>query len=273
MTPEAHLLVKWREFTALFHMKDVGAEWALSILVPQSMNWTDSVFHRRLRKFLCMAPYPPIVRLTLIALPWGLTAASPAGPPPCWPPWLSIVVRRRAKQPPASDFSREAFFGAGLRLLCEVGCDERWLPCERPDSVTQNACALPLFWETAHPVPSFAVTPAHPFLCLSDQEDGQHWLGQPNWKLLQLKPKYLDLFRQIGSSWLYMPLKQASSVLFRLSKYTCCTLYIMTTSSLFWFVSKRIFCTLHAVPKRLSHILYSWGTSTHNTFPASFTGQ
>ena len=45
----------------------------------------------------------------------------------------------------------------GLRLLAEVGYDERWLPCERTDSVTQNACALPLFGEncflSSHPPP------------------------------------------------------------------------------------------------------------------------
>lgn len=38
----------------------------------------------------------------------------------------------------------------GLSLSCEVSYDERRLPCEHPDSVTQNACALPLHWEIIH---------------------------------------------------------------------------------------------------------------------------
>lgn len=86
----------------------------------------------------------------------------------------------------------------GLRLDDEGGCDERWLPCEFTDSVTQNVCVCvwaphPL-WETEYPVQSFPVTSGSFFVhfCLRRWTATSGKKAKKKKKLLQPNP---------GSTW------------------------------------------------------------------------
>ena len=93
---------------------------------------------------------------TLMLFPWGLTAASLADPRHRWPAWLATggeTCQAAARFCLLPWFKQRGIF-TGLCLLGEVGYDERRLPCESTESVTQNVCALPLRWETGYPVQS-----------------------------------------------------------------------------------------------------------------------
>lgn len=148
--------------------------------------WTDPVSHRLLRKFLCMAQPPPIVFFVFSHINYVSLRTHCSVPQ--WPTSLpaGLVGYWRQSSQATACFCLLPWFKqrgilTGLCLLSEVGYDERWLPRECTDSVTQNACALPLLWETAYPDQSFSVTPAYPFLCISAWENERQWLGrQPN---------------------------------------------------------------------------------------------
>lgn len=162
---------------AVFHMKDVRAEWALSILVTQRRSSGIELIlftHFWGNSFAWLSPHQLFFFCSHISCVSLRTHCSVPG----WP--MSLLARlagywRETCQATAClcllPWFKQRGILTGLCVLGEVGYDERRLPYECTDSVTQNASALPLLWETAYPVQSFSVTPAYPFLCISAWED------------------------------------------------------------------------------------------------------
>lgn len=148
-------------------MKDVGAEWLLFIytktliLVAQ----TDPVsFHTLVRKFLRMGHCPTQLFFCFSHIHHRISLKTQSNVPG----WPTSLLAGLAWLPEGDMPSTPACFCSpswlklrgiltGLCLLGEVGYDEHWLPSELTDSVTQNACALPLRWETGYPGQSFPV--------------------------------------------------------------------------------------------------------------------
>lgn len=159
-------LSQWQSVTWASTSHEVfRAEWLFGTLVNQtrfSMNLTDPVFFPFLRKFLCTAQFSAIVLflVILIVSACGLTVGSPADCECVTAGRLGRLLegcgdcQATACFCLASWFKQRGIF-TGLCLVGEVVYDERLLPCEHTDSVTQNVCVLPLLWETGYPVQSF----------------------------------------------------------------------------------------------------------------------
>lgn len=156
----------------------------------QWMSWTN-VSHTHLRKFLWLFSHSLGFLEGLLQRP-RLTHAT-AG--------LSVFFGdgRHARQchplPPHTHTQTLAVWGQLLRMptFPWVSRHRRWVP---------------LFWEALHPVQSFCVRPAFPFLCSSTPED--EWA---NWKRL-LRFKYLGLLQHRGSCMLNMTYEHSTRYYF-----------------------------------------------------------
>lgn len=149
-------------------MDDVRAGWELGNARIEPI----SVSHTPLRKFLCMAQSPPIVLLALIVFIRGLTAASPADPRHCWPAWAGYWgvgedMPSSCLLLYAAMIQAERHFNRPLSALWRTPTS-LWAPWLSDTECLRSPTPLGIY---SHPVQSFSVTPACPFLCLSAWED------------------------------------------------------------------------------------------------------